>query len=272
MKITLKKLISKNHPQVIDYVAERVDLSKAEIKRAMNAGALWICPNNGKKKYRLRRVKSPLKKGDRLEFYYDQKLLKLDDIEPILINENKYFGVWYKPPGLLSQGTKFGDKHSIIRKVEQYKKNEVFLVHRLDREASGLMIIAYSKKAARELSQQWQNNKTEKKYQIEVKGLIEEENGAWTFDLDDKKCRTEFKKISCTDKITQLEAELKSGRYHQIRRHATAAGFPVMGDPKYGKGNKNEEGLRLVASELKFYNPFRRKEVSYSLPEKFKLF
>ncbi len=272
MKITLKKLISKNHPQVVDFVADRVEISKAEIKRAMIAGALWICPGNGKKKYRLRRAKSPLKKGDRLEFYYDQKLLKIEEINPELIAENKHYGVWYKPAGLLSQGTKFGDSHSILRKVEQLKNKEVFLIHRLDREASGLMVIGYSKNAARGLSKQWQSNQTLKKYQIEIKGLFQDQKGSWTYPLDEKSCRTDYLLHSSTDKTTLMEVELKSGRYHQIRRHATIAGFPVMGDPKYGKGNKNESGLKLVASELMFHDPFLKKKVHYTLPEKHQLF
>lgn len=272
MKITLKKLISKNHDQVIDFVADRVDLSKAEIKRAMNAGALWICPGNKTKKYRLRRVKSSLKKGDRLEFYYDQKLLKLPITPPELIAENKHYGVWFKPAGLLAQGTKFGDQHSILRQVELLKKKEIFLVHRLDREASGLMVLAYSKKAARELSLIWGKEQTIKTYQIEVKGDFPRAKGCWDEVLDEKECRSDYVRLERNEKTSILEVKIKTGRYHQIRRHAVHAGYPVMGDPKYGKGNKNRDGMRLVATQLIFFDPFKRKEVSFSVKSDHQLF
>lgn len=80
------------------------------------------------------------------------------------------------------------------------------------------------------------------------KGRIETE-------LDGKKAVTEFEVIEAGDKQSRLRVNILTGRKHQIRRHFDAIGHPVMGDPRYGSGNKNKEGMQLKAVELRFECP-----------------
>ncbi|MCE5311738.1 MAG: hypothetical protein LLF86_01145 [Nitrospiraceae bacterium] len=83
--------------------------------------------------------------------------------------------------------------------------------------------------------------------------------------LDSKDAATEYEFISYdpASNSSDLDVRIYTGRLHQIRRHFDMIGFPVIGDPKYGKGNKNKEGMRLVASCLEFICPFSKKEVLF---------
>lgn len=78
--------------------------------------------------------------------------------------------VWYKPAGLLSQGSKQGDHCSLLRIVEQTMNRKTFLVHRLDREANGLMLVAHTEKLAAALSGLFQKNRIDKHYRASVAG------------------------------------------------------------------------------------------------------
>ncbi len=147
---------------------------------------------------------------------------------------------------------------------------EVFLVHRLDREASGLMLVAHSRVAAARLSALFQKNLIVKGYHAEVLGNAGEtgRHGHIAFPLDGKPSLTEFKVGSYDpEKNTSIvHVRIRTGRLHQIRRHFDMIGFPVLGDPRYGKGDKNREGMQLRAVSLRFLCPFENREVEVTLP------
>ena len=69
-------------------------------------------------------------------------------------------------------------------------------------------------------------------------------------DLDQKTAKTVIISSKAADDRTQAEVEILTGRYHQIRRHFDMIGHPIMGDPKYGRGNKNRDGLKLIGHRL----------------------
>jgi tRNA pseudouridine32 synthase/23S rRNA pseudouridine746 synthase len=173
---------------------------------------------------------------------------------------------------MLAQGTQYGDHCSLVRQAELYFRpsREVFLVHRLDREASGLMLLAHSKDAAAKLSDLFQNSKIIKTYLVEVLGDLGKKGrqGSMDFALDGKPSHTEYKMKSYLPETNTSIAEvvIKTGRLHQIRRHFEMLGFPVMGDPKYGTDNKNATGMKLSAVSLRFNCPFLGIEVEYTLP------
>ena len=113
---------------------------------------------------RLRRAKTVLKAGDKIEFYYDEKLLSLSPQSSVCLDDRIHYTVWYKPPGLLAQGTAFGDHCSLARQAELlFPSRPSFLVHRLDREAEGLMLLAHSRAAAAKLSELFQKGGVIKK-------------------------------------------------------------------------------------------------------------
>ena len=119
------------------------ELSKGRLKDAMNKGAvIW---RRGKQQKRLRRAQSPVAAGDLLQLNYDDDLLSRQCEPAVLLADERHFSLWYKPPGMLSQGNEWGDHLSLLRFAEQQLGNRaVFLIHRLDREASGLLLLAHS--------------------------------------------------------------------------------------------------------------------------------
>jgi len=140
-------------------------------------------------------------------------------------------------------------------------------VHRLDREASGVMLIAHSREAAAKLSELFQKNLILKKYRVVVMGDLMGKCQKGTIDLplDGKTALTgyEVESYDPASNTSTADVTIKTGRLHQIRRHFDMIGFPVIGDPKYGKGNKNNDGMKLVAYALEFICPFSRKEVRF---------
>ena len=238
----------------------------------MNKGAVWLKRKNSKMK-RLRRASTSLSTGDQVELYYDPKLLAFQPPKAVCLSDQKHYSVWSKPAGMLAQGTQYGDHCSLMRQAELYFRSlrEVFLVHRLDREASGLMLLAHSKDAAAKLSELFKNNLITKTYLVEVLGDLGKKGrqGAIDFALDGRPSLTEFEvKLYLSETNTSIvDVIIKTGRLHQIRRHFDMIGFPVIGDPKYGTGNKNTEGMKLSALSLSFRCPFLDREVEYVLPE-----
>lgn len=287
----------------IDFLHLKSGLSKARLKDAMNKGAVWIGPTPGKKNVanknrRLRRATQTLLPGQKIWLYYDVNILSDKPPEALLLKDFKQYSVWYKPAGLLSQGTFFGDHASLLRFSEkQFERRECYLVHRLDREASGLMLIAHTKKAAAKLSQLFAGRDLEKIYEVQVLGdasrVVETTTQVKRWEgsapqlksdpassttlpkylidsaLDGKASSTLFtvESFDAQENVSTLRVEILTGRKHQIRRHLSYIGYPVMGDPKYGKGNKNDTGLVLKAVSLRFICPIANVERYFQLSQ-----
>ncbi len=246
--------------EAADFVAGASGLSKARVKDAMNKGALWRARKGGKLS-RLRKATAPLHPGDRIEFWYDETLLAAIPPQAILVHDEGQYSVWNKPAGLLTQGTRYGDHCSLLRQAEKHfaPARDVYPVHRLDREAAGLVLVAHSRQAAAEFSELFRQGKVDKIYHAEVRGNIAEKQPQGVIDapLDGKEARTRYRTLAydAGRDTSLIEIVIETGRLHQIRRHFAGIGFPVMGDPRYGKGNKNTEGLKLSAVELRFACP-----------------
>lgn len=256
-------------------LADASGLPKERIKHAMVKGAVWL-KRPGKKERRLRKAKFKLQKGDFVQLFYDPNVLAQKPPEPTCIAGHKDYSVWFKPSWLLSQGTRYGDHCSLLRLAEKgdknkSKKSDFKLIHRLDREASGLMLLAHNSNAAMLLSKLFQENKIEKRYFAEVTGKPEiPANGLQlTTPLDGKASHTEILSAGPgkTGQNTILDILLHTGRLHQIRRHLADFGHPVVGDPKYGnvrQGNYYE--LHLCAWKISFISPFNKEKTSYQVP------
>jgi tRNA pseudouridine32 synthase/23S rRNA pseudouridine746 synthase len=252
-----------------DFLAMESGISRSRIKDAMNKGAVWVKRKKKGRLTRLRRATAPLFAGDYVEFYYHEKLLDAKPRDARCIADRRRYSVWYKPAGLLAQGTMFGDHCSLLRQAELFFKNtrKVFAVHRLDRETVGIMVVAHDDGAAAKLSALFREKTIIKEYgavvlgDLRVKGM----KGVIRLPLDRKPAVTEFevRSYDAETDTTKATAIIRTGRLHQIRRHFAMIGFPVMGDPKYGKGNKNTEGMRLIALSLRFRCPFTGSDVQY---------
>jgi tRNA pseudouridine32 synthase/23S rRNA pseudouridine746 synthase len=264
---TFQITIASAGQRAIDVLAEHSALPKQRIKDALAKGAVWL--QRGRSEQRLRRATKTLLVGDRLSLYYDAALLQLEPPTPTLIADEQHYSVWYKPAGMLAQGTQFGDHCALLRwsEIAFTPARTGFLVHRLDREAEGLMVIAHSARAAKALSQLWQQaeKSIEKVYAVTVNGVLDDIGAKRRIDLplDGKSSATEIEVVDIDRERarTALRVKLITGRKHQIRRHLAAIGFPVIGDYRYGRGG---EPLQLRASELRFRCPLTQRDRSYS--------
>ena len=251
----------------VDALARVSGLPKSRIKDAMGKGAVWL--KRGKDANRLRRSTATLRSGDSLVLYYNPEILALAPPAPTLVADERAYSAWDKPAGLLAQGSREGDHCSLLRIAEQQLNREVFLVHRLDREASGLMLIAHTRKAAAALSalfaRQEDTPELRKIYRVEVKGEVPE-TGVWQYALDGKAAETRYTReaFDAEKQRSVVRVELITGRKHQIRRHFAEAGFPVLGDPVYGSNNKDARGLQLRAVELGFTCPLTQRRRVYA--------
>ncbi|SNY60141.1 tRNA pseudouridine32 synthase / 23S rRNA pseudouridine746 synthase [Arsukibacterium tuosuense] len=234
------------------------ELPKGRLKDAMNKGAVQLLTKPVK---RLRRAQYALQAGQVLQLHYDTDILSRSCPAASLIADYRAYSIWFKPAGMLSQGNEWGDHLSMLRFAEQHFANRpVFLLHRLDREASGLVLIAHTKAAAAAFSKLIAAHQLTKTYLVQVKGKLAADfiaAGEIAVPLDGKACLTRFKQLAY-DALTDtswLEIDLISGRKHQIRRHFSEVGHPVMGDPRYGEDNKNQSGLALQACAVAFKCP-----------------
>lgn len=265
-KFTLKKNVAQNESATVcEFLVTHTGLSKGRIKDAMNKGAVWLKRNRSGEE-RVRRTTTAVRPGDRLSLYYDQRLLALRPAEPECIHDLKRYSVWFKPAGLMTQGTRYGDHCSLLRRADLFFKprRRVFPVHRLDREASGIVLIAHDKTAAGRLSRLFQTRRIVKRYCAQVRGNPAEKKpgGAIDIPLEGKTALTEFavRNYDPASDTSTVMVTIRTGRKHQIRRHFELIGCPVMGDPRYGKDNKNATGLKLTATALVFRCPFAGKE------------
>jgi tRNA pseudouridine32 synthase/23S rRNA pseudouridine746 synthase len=250
----------------VDALARVSALPKSRIKDAMAKGAVWM--TRGKETRRLRRSTATLRSGDSLALYYNPDILALKPPLPVLVADERAYSVWDKPAGLLAQGSREGDHCSLLRIAEQQLNRDVFLVHRLDREASGLMLIAHTRKAAAALSAlfatQEASTRLRKIYRIEVKGEVPA-TGEWCYPVEGKAAETRYTReaFDAEQQRSSVRVELVTGRKHQIRRHFAEAGYPVLGDPVYGSNNKDPRGLQLRAVELAFTCPLTQRTREY---------
>jgi tRNA pseudouridine32 synthase/23S rRNA pseudouridine746 synthase len=252
----------------IDFLVDLTKLDKPTVHKVFEIGGVWFKKQNQGKLNRLRNFHHELVNGDYIEFHYDPKIAALPTLtEAQCIFDTDNYGVWIKPSGALSQGNEFSDHTSMLRLIEK-KKRFSYLIHRLDREVEGLMLFAYTKEGARALSRLIQEDRIQKIYRAEVLGLLGKvgEESEISASIDGDSALTQYKVERFDQATTWVTIKLKTGRLHQIRRHFDYIGFPVMGDPKYGVGNKNAEGLKLWAHGLIFQDPFTRKKLEFFLP------
>ncbi|ROR32200.1 RluA family pseudouridine synthase [Inmirania thermothiophila] len=275
-RIVLKREVGRDDPrEACTFLARHTGLSKSAVKEAMSKGAAWLrrARRDGLgPRRRLRRAKTELRVGDRLELFYDPAVLALEPPRARLFQDLGEYGVWYKPAGLLAQGTDYGDHCALLRQVEKATRRPVFLVHRLDREAAGLMLVAHSRRAAAGLSRLFQQQRIEKRYRALLHGDLAAAHGARgriDLPLDGKPAVTDYEVLDhdAEHDRTLVDVLITTGRLHQIRRHFAALGHPVVGDSRYGAGAPAAPGMRLVAYGLAFRCPLSGREIRLALPE-----
>jgi len=245
----------------VDALAQASDLPKQRVKDAMSKGACWWTQKG--KKVRLRKAKRELKPGARIELFYDDQVLSKIPEPPKLVQAFRSYSVWLKPRGLLSQGSQWGDHCSLLRLAEIALNKPCFLVHRLDGDAAGLMLVAHDGKAAGALSQLFSCRTVTKIYQATVTGRLDAKDLLIDTKLDGKESISRITTLSVDDEAntTVVKVTIETGRKHQIRKHLAGLGYPIVGDRLYGKPDAS--GLQLEAVHLAFDCPLMKRRQTF---------
>lgn len=222
--------------------------------------------------------------------------LKPQDIPVEIIYEDKDIIVVNKPKGMVVHPANGNPDGTLVNAVMAICKDSLSgiggeirpgIVHRLDKDTSGAIVVAKNDKAHINMSEQIKNHEVEKTYIALVKGFVKEEEATINMPIgrstkdrkkmavnkNGKNAVTHFKVLERFEKYTLLEVKIETGRTHQIRVHLSEIGYPVVGDTTYSNG-KNDWGIKgqcLHAKSLKFKHPVTGKEmfIEAPLPEYF---
>jgi tRNA pseudouridine32 synthase/23S rRNA pseudouridine746 synthase/23S rRNA pseudouridine1911/1915/1917 synthase len=163
-----------------------------------------------------------------------------------------------------------------VRRGNQKSRTRVFIVHRLDRDTSGIIVFAKSENAKRYLQEEWHG--FEKKYYAVVRGTLREKEGVISsylaenrahkvYSVDDPKkgklARTRYKVLRESKKYSLLEVDLLTGRKNQIRVHFSEKGCPVAGDKVYGGKEKGIKRLALHAASITILHPHTKEKMTF---------
>lgn len=200
-----------------------------------------------------------------------------------IVFEDPYIIVIEKQAGMLSIATALEKEHTAYNILSEHvkkrdSKNRIFVVHRLDRETSGVMMFAKSKEVKNALQNAWKEVVLERSYAVVVEGLVSKDQGTITSWLkenkalcmyssrtpnDGQKAVTHYQVIKKNNSYSLLEVKLETGRKNQIRVHMQDIGHSVIGDKKYGGSKSPINRLGLHARVLAFRHPATGEEVRF---------
>jgi 23S rRNA pseudouridine1911/1915/1917 synthase len=236
-----------------------------------------------------------LKKGDEVCISWDRAFKKISYQGLSLVFEDEAIIVINKRSGFLSIGSKKEKRQTVYQVLTNHIQKDnptarLFVIHRLDREASGLMVFAKSKAAQIELQDTWVKTLSKRKYLIITEGTIEKDEDTINSYLKEskalivhsspnpkhgKKAITHYSVVKKNEFYTLLEAWQETERKNQVRVHLQSIGHPIIGDKKYGAIENPLERTALHAIKLVFQHPTTFKELTFEtkVPEDFlKLF
>ena len=266
-------------------LSSKLDLSRSQIQRLINEGHLTL---NGQ----TTKAKVKPKIGDIVDINNIERPPLKAEPEKIpldIIYEDEDVIVVNKPAGMVvhpSSGHFHGTLvNGLVYHTQLAKTNSEFrpgIVHRIDKDTSGLLMVAKNELSLKSLSQQLKNKENLRQYEALVEGIIEEDEGTINAPLgrdpknrlkravikDGKTAITHFKVKKRFSNYTLITCQLETGRTHQIRVHFKYIGHPIVGDPLYGiaSSTKIHEGQLLHAGVLGFTHPRTKESLVFKVP------
>lgn len=262
---------------LLEWLLENVKQSKSKTKATLQNRGIKV--NNRT----VTQFDFALHKGDKVSVSTSKKNDQFQSKYVKLVYEDRYLVVVEKSHGILSMGV--GQSSLNVKTIldDYFKRSRqkctAHVVHRLDRETSGLLIYAKDMETRQQLEHEWHHSVYDRRYIAVLSGRIEEEGGTvanWLkenklyvtysspVDNGGKYAVTHFHVLRTTDTHSLVEFKLETGRKNQIRVHAADINHPVCGDTKYGNGDDPLKRLCLHAYILCFYHPVTHQPMEFS--------
>ena len=284
-----KEILVENDMQkrIDAFLTENTDYSRTAIQRLIDEDKIKV---NGKKEKSSYKVQY----GDKIEIEEEPAKeieLKAQDIPIEILFEDNDIIVVNKPKGMVVHPANGNPDGTLVNAIMSICKDSLSgiggeirpgIVHRLDKNTSGAIIIAKNDKAHINLSEQLKNHEIKKTYIALVRGIVKENNATINMpiarskkdrkkmdvDKNGKEAITHFKVLNRFQDCTLLEINIETGRTHQIRVHLSHIGYPIIGDDVYsnGKNKWNIEGQCLHAKSLDFKHPITGKQMHIDAP------
>lgn len=288
-----KLVVDVDNVRLDAYIAKmKSDISRTMIQKLIEKGNILV---NGKSK----KISYKVQIGDEIELNIPEAKeieLKAENIPVEVVYEDNDIIVVNKPKGMVVHPANGNPDGTLVNAIMAMCKDSLSgiggeirpgIVHRLDKDTSGLLIVAKNDKAHINMSEQIKNREVKKIYIALVRGVVSENEATINMPIgrstkdrkkmavrkDGKEAVTHFKVLKRYNKYTLLEVKIDTGRTHQIRVHMAEIGHPVVGDMVYSNG-KNEfgvEGQMLHAKSLDFRHPItgNQMHLEAKLPEYF---
>ena len=275
----MEKYIVKENEILIEFLKKMFsNLSKNSVKSLLHNEKVFVNGNMTTK------YNYELNVGDIVEIR--EKVAKNIDI----IYEDKDIIVINKPSGLLTVATEKEKNKTAYHLVMEYlkkknKNNRIFIIHRLDKDTSGIIMFAKNERAKHLYQDNWNDIVKKRCYYAVIDGKMEnkegtiksylKENGNMVYSVKDRSGKlaiTEYKVLKERKTISLLDINLKTGRKNQIRVHMKENKTPILGDLKYGEKSKLINRLALHAYKLELINPVTKKLLTFeiNMPNEFK--
>lgn len=276
----MEKYIVKENEILIEFLKKMFsNLSKNSVKSLLHNEKVFVNGNMTTK------YNYELNIGDVVEIR--EKIAKNIDI----IYEDKDIIVINKPSGLLTVATEKEKNKTAYHLVMEYlkkknKNNRIFIIHRLDKDTSGIIMFAKNERAKYLYQDNWNDIVKKRCYYAVIDGKMEnkegtiksylKENGNMVYSVKDRSGKlaiTEYKVLKERKNISLLDINLKTGRKNQIRVHMKENKTPILGDLKYGEKSKLINRLALHAYKLELVNPVTKKLLTFeiNMPNEFKM-
>ena len=268
------------HAQLLDWlIANLKGLSRNKVKDTLHGRGIKV---NGKI---VTQFDYPLTRGMKISVSKSKKNDTFKSRYVNLVYEDPYLVVIEKKPGILSMAA--GHKSLNVKTVlddyfrQTKQRCTAHVVHRLDRDTSGLMVYAKDMQTEQTLEHEWHNIVYDRRYVAVVSGEMEEDEGTIANWLKDNKAYvtysspvdnggkyavTHFHVLDRTTEHSLVEYKLETGRKNQIRVHSADMNHPVCGDVKYGNGDDPIHRLCLHAYMLHFFHPVTRARMEFETP------
>lgn len=255
---------------LVDYLGAKTTISRRRIKDGIAKGAVWVKRGKGQFR-RIYRSGYLLKLSDHIAFYYDEHALNRQKGRSWCVVDLIQYSVWFKPVGFVFEGDEYSDHNAMSSYITRHFRpsREIHIVHKLDKEIGGIMIVAHSNSAASKLSLLFARHKVQEQYRVQVEGdmFAYQANGVIDADVEGKTAKTDFECIDYDKKnnTTRILVRKTTQRPQQIQRHFDIVGFPVL---RQSSSGENELEYRILLTGLTFDCPILKKEVDFQLDDK----